>query len=162
MSLEITSQERIIHPVKRLEVPQDQLVVVGGAALELFGIKQTKDIDVVVSASWITKLLADKHKYFGFDEQGRVKEDKGALLAHAADVYSVATYGPLSVMTAPNDALYQATFEELRDEAVEIEGLLVSPPERILAWKQAVGREKDAADIQLIEQYMAQNLEQSN
>lgn len=72
------------------------------------------------------------------------------------DFYEAESTGTLALLPAPNDRLYSVPFEELRDEAVDIEGVLVSPPERILAWKQAIGREKDMQDIKNIQAYIAQ------
>lgn len=151
---------------RRIAIPMDELIVVGGAALQMYGIKKTNDIDVVVTPHRMEQILEEE---FRWTERGYVKgytrpidrrglmlmvtgQDEGQLIR--GDEYG-STYGDITYMLAPNDHLYQATFEELRDEAEEIDGVLVSPPVRILQWKLGVNRPKDADDIALIKKYLA-------
>ena len=148
---------------RRMVIPPDELIVVGGAALQMHGIKKTYDIDVVVTPMQMEQVLEETvfrdgagGKLRKLDRHGVIMTATGrgeGQLIKASEYGS--TYGGITYMLAPNDHLYQATFEELRDEAVEIGGVLVSPPERILAWKRGVNRPKDAKDITLIEQYLA-------
>ena len=147
-------------------IPADELVIVGGAALQMFGIKKSPDIDVVVTPHQMEQILEENFHWPWFQARWNHHPRKlnrcGLSVAATGtgegqlirgDAYG-STYGDITYMLAPNDHLYQATFEELRDEAVEIGGILVSPPARILAWKRGVNRPKDAKDIALIENYL--------
>lgn len=156
------SKERITECVSRLQTPKDELVVVGGAALQMFGIKKTSDIDVVVSQTTFTeRVLSETRCPSGGNMHsllGRASVD-GARIQYPAwdwseNYYEPVVVGKVSVLPAPNDHHYQVSFDELHDEAVDIDGILVSPPERILDWKQALGRDKDQKDIELIEAYI--------
>ena len=146
-------------------IPADELIVVGGAALQMFGYKQTTDIDVVVTPKQMKRMVDTCDSYQQWTAHKGKLEHQGLLLTvrHKAgqflrgDYYG-STFGDITYMLAPNDHLYQATFEELRDEAANIGGVLVSPPERILAWKRAVNRPKDAADIALLEKRLLKGL----
>jgi hypothetical protein len=150
----------VLEAVHKLKIPKDDLIVVGGAALQIFGIKVSEDIDVVLSPERMERVLhnTENHnsrgRHFGrqglqvtatWDNRGQRVFDEG---------YGV-VLGAVTYMPAPADSKYSATFEELHDEAVDVEGILVSPPERILAWKQGVHRAKDARDIVLINDFLA-------
>lgn len=140
-------------------IPSNKLIVVGGAAMQMYGIKKTADIDVVVAPELMQQVLDETwcswHKR-DTDRLGvmltAVGKGEGQLIKPSE--YG-STYGGITYMMAPNDHLYQATFEELCTEASVIDGVLVSPPERILAWKWGVNRPKDRADIAILEQYLA-------
>lgn len=152
------TNETIIERVKELEIPKRQMVVVGGAALKLQGInKKTADIDVVVPVARLLTLaveMGQQGQRFRLDA-AKVTDTLRVKLWGREDSCTLIEIGRMSIMPPPNDLLYQASFEELRDEATDIKGVLVSPPERILDWKRAVDREKDQADIQLIEAYLS-------
>lgn len=150
----------VLEAVRELEIPKDELIVVGGAALQIFGIKVSRDIDVVVTPDRMEYVLTHPAGAYGKERQlGRhglqvtaTGETEGQVVFD--DGYGVKV-GAVTYMPAPADSKYSATFEELHDEAADIEGILVSPPERILAWKQGVNRAKDQADIALINNYLA-------
>lgn len=148
----------ILVPITKLKIPKDELIVVGGAALQIFGIKVSADIDLVLSPNRMQIIMDKSDAPFSelklghrglqpivdAPERGQLVDDEG---------YGVTT-GNITYMLAPDDHLYRATFEELHDEAVDFEGVLVSPPARILAWKEGVKRAKDVADIELIQAFL--------
>ena len=158
------TSEDIILSVRRLHIPKEELVVVGGAALELYGISQNRGaIDLVVSPERMTKILEEPDPiinkasrrlgYIGLMPQVTVigkgrRDPEGGR-------------GAVTFMPAPNDHLYQASFEELRDEAIDASDVLTSPPERILAWKRAITQwqtpnmVKHLVDIELILKYLS-------
>lgn len=153
----------VIDTVSALEIPKDELIVVGGAVLQVYGLKRTNDIDVVVSEERLNKVLADEWKEahrVGVRRRGDITMSGSQLMYRRFGVgqelmgsgseYSAAKRGNVSFMLAPDDDLYQATFEELHDEADEFDGVLVSPMHRIVAWKMAVNREKDKRDLGII------------
>lgn len=160
--------KHITEAVKKLKLPEDKVVVVGGAALQVFGIKLTRDIDLVTEPSLYEEILSEFSEQYPWQRQRlgerpsrrrvgamtvALSEDKGQIMRN--DRYGI-TKGDVTFMQAPDDELYQASFEELQAEAIEVYGVLVSPPQRILEWKLAVGRRKDIADVPLIESYLAE------
>jgi hypothetical protein len=155
--------EDIILSVRRLDIPKDELIVVGGAALELFGIRPNRGaIDLVVSPERMVKIL----------HQNNVINTKARRVGHIGLMPQVTVIGKgrrdpeggrgaVTFMPPPIDYLYRATFDELRDEAIDASDVLVSPPERILAWKRSITRlqipniVKHLADVELILKYLS-------
>lgn len=141
-------------------IPRDKMIVVGGAAMQIYGIKDTQDIDVVVTPDVIQQIILTKRppnvpKIYYLDDPAAkqlVEPNTGQVIDE--DNYGI-DVGAITYMPAPNHSLYQATFDELRDEARKIGGFLVSPPRRILEWKRALNRPKDLIDISLLEEYVS-------
>ncbi|HSX33172.1 MAG TPA: hypothetical protein VLF91_02435 [Candidatus Saccharimonadales bacterium] len=159
---EADMRANVLAPIRALEIPKDELVVVGGAALQAHGIRLARDIDVVVTPERLEQLLEETDRlprrkrelgHLGAQLVMR-RPDIGRVLADNGE-YGI-TKGDITWMPAPNDKYYRATFAELHDEAVDMGGVLVSPLSRILAWKQALlgkpFRDKDRTDVRLIEQ----------
>ena len=162
LSTTAEKRENIVDSIRRLSIPKDEIIVVGGSAMQMFGMKVSRDIDLVTTPERMTKILESVEcgntqlrslGHVGLMTQ--VIDHSAGQKTYEEDggMYGGVAVGNVTFMPAPNDHLYQTTFEELRDEAIEIDGVLVSPIERILAWKQAVGRPKDLLDINLINKY---------
>jgi hypothetical protein len=164
-------REAVLEPIKTLEIPKNELVLVGGAAMQAYGIKVSPDIDVVVPRSRLEVMyeehesersmhLGSKQIYWASRGIGRIGWQATLMFnghgqkTREGDEYIRARYGDISFMLPPSDDLYRASFEELRDEANDLNGVLVSPPDRILEWKQAVNRPKDTEDIELLEEFL--------
>lgn len=171
MPLNTLTNEAIVNCLRATSIPRDELVVVGGAAMQLLGIKQTNDIDAVVSLPTLTERirLRTLDSRFGrgymhspLDNERIVQDELNFDVLHWKDFYDAESIGTLALLPTPNDSLYAVSFEELRDEAIDVLGVLVSPAERVLEWKQAVGREKDLADIVLIQSHLAQSVLQQS
>ncbi len=159
--------EDIILSVRRLEIPKDELIVIGGAALQLYGIRDSHlhTIDLVVSPERMTEILriSDSPDYASSYKIGHIGL-MPQVTAVRKGVKDWGDRGNVTFMPAPNDTLYQASFNELRDEAIDVSDVLVSPPERILDWKRSVVDLKgftdfnlleDKADVRLIEDYLS-------
>ena len=163
----ITKAEReqmradILEPVRALEIPRDELIIVGGAVLQLYGLKRTEDIDVVVESTRMRTLLAEaEEEQYRFRPNLKIgvrgaqlmlsRMDAGPKIPGTGSEYARALHGNISFMDAPHDDLYTASFAELHDEAEDWDGVLASPMQRIFDWKQAVGRRKDLEDLNLI------------
>lgn len=164
MSSKLLTTERIVDSVRSVGIPKKELVVVGGAALQLFGIKRTKDIDAVIPTTRLMRRIDERardvqhgrrSRHSPIDDETVTAQGITFSILDWIDFYDSESTGTLALLPAPNDQLYHASFEELHDEAIEIEGILVSPPERILEWKQAIGRPKDQTDIEKIQAHLA-------
>lgn len=152
-------RSNVIDAVCELNIPKEEIIVVGGAALQVYGIKVSPDIDLVTRPDRFRDILKNVDHFarnltLGHIGINAAVTDKFSGQKLHDEGYGV-ILGNVTFTLAPDDDLYQASFEELHDEAVEIEDLiLVSPPQRILDWKKAIHRPKDMKDIDLIEQYL--------
>lgn len=156
------SFEDIILAVHRLDIPKDEMILVGGAALNLFGIRTSNTIDLVVSPQAMVGFLekADDNTCFAYKlgHIGIMTRVKALGLGRDNNGYA----GEVTFMPPPSDHLYQATFNQLLSEAVKVSDVLVSPPQRILNWKKSVGRKIDLDDVELIENYLLANTKTEN
>ena len=155
------SQQDIISSIRSLEIPKKEMILVGGVALDLFNIRFSKTIDLVVSSDVMLELL-DKadNKTFHAYSLGHIGTMAQVLaIGKGRDLQT--HRGFVSFMPAPNDHLYQASFEQLRAEAIDTSDILVSPLGRLLDWKQkvgdSVGNQKDLADAELIGSHLSNN-----
>ncbi|MFA5003980.1 MAG: hypothetical protein WC498_01730 [Candidatus Saccharimonadales bacterium] len=153
--------DSIVQPVRDLGFPKGELIVVGGAALQFFGIKQTNDIDVVIRSELMLDIVSlEENRQKRYQHFGRIgmqltvdAPDVGQVLAEG-DEYSAARRGNISFMLPPNDHLYAATFEELSERSVSLRGIQILTPDAVREWKQGVQRPKDLEDISLIDAYL--------
>lgn len=136
----------ISERVKKLKLPFGKYVVVGGA-MEAYGIRPAKDIDIVV-----TEDLFDDLKKQGWvmcecekckDKWAHGSRDR-ILKGDGVDILSeYSWYGKY----------YKGT-EELIREAVIIDGVPYVQLEELVTWKKAANREKDQKDVKLIEEFL--------
>lgn len=121
--------------VRQLNLPPNQFVVVGGAVLEVLGIRASDDIDVVASES-ILRSLAD-------DPAWNKKEFSDVSYFYQKDGYEVG-----------NDCMGRS-FAELVSDTFEMDGIRYVSLATVMAWKKQRNRPKDQADIKLIWEYLS-------
>ena len=109
--------------------PKDQYAIFGSGPLAVRGIKPLKDVDVTVTQELWDRLLAEGHRP---DSRGVI------VLDGAIDVWR--GYPGVNV-----DAVIAG--------AEMINGYPFATLEAVKAWKQAFGRDKDKADLALLEQW---------
>jgi len=131
-----------IEKSKELGIRSDQYVLIGGSVLDIHGIRESNDIDVVVSTKAFQKLLD-----CGWEVDQEFKQKwRRDRLRH--DVFEVFT----DVYFQKQD--YYMPFKALKDIAKQIEGVYVQPLGLLLLAKIDNGRKKDLEDIELIEKYL--------
>lgn len=139
-------KERISTRVKKLGFPVGEYVVVGGA-MEAYGIRDAKDLDIVVTESLFEKLLSEGRQLC-ICEECRVDQEKGSskrmLKKPGVDIISQYTWKDT----------YQADTTELIRNANIIDDVPFVQLEELLKWKKAAAREKDLKDVELIEYYL--------
>lgn len=143
--------ERLFNPDRKtvferardLAFPLGHYAIVGGA-MEAHGIRQARDIDVVVDPELFEDLeqqgwvpYSPKPAFMG-ETWGRLEKD------------DVQVNSELSW----NGELFAET-RDLIDNAEMIEGFPFSPLEILAMWKRARGREKDLRDVELITSYLS-------
>jgi hypothetical protein len=129
----------IFEAVGRLGLPVGRYVVFGSGPLAAHGIRETGDVDLLVTTALYEALRADgwEEKILGGPFGGRF------LVRGVYEVTDSWDYGD-----------YNPTPEALIAAAEMINGIPFAPLAEVLRWKQAFGRPKDLADVELIEQHL--------
>ena len=128
----------IIDAVKRLGLPADDFVVVSSAALAMRGIREAKDIDIVVTPCLWKELSTQ----------------------HSVDIYHgverIRCYDRIEILN-PHDSVYgdkgPVPLADLITEADVIDGIRFNNLDHLKAIKRVLAREKDLRDIAIIDTY---------
>lgn len=126
-----------IQRVKALNLPEGEFFVCGSAIMDLLGIRKAADIDILVSPRLYEKLEKEDgwkkhHKYNILQDKDKICGAK-VTLDFMKENYSL---------------------EEVMPFATVIEGIPLMSLEMLINAKQQMGREKDFADIKLMEEYL--------
>lgn len=130
-----------LKKLKDLKLPTDQFVLVGSSALGIRGIRESNDLDVIVSDNLWKKLVQS----YSVTREWKVDKIK------IAD--NIEILGEGSVFRDSRIA----SVDELIKTADTFDGLHYINLELLKKFKQQLGREKDFKDIELIDTYLAQN-----
>lgn len=126
----------IVAKIKALNFPKGQYVVVASGILEVLNIRDSNDIDIVV-----TKTLFDKLRKSG-EWTEVIKYEKIFLKGDGVDIIPHLDWEK-----------YSTTTEEAIESAYYHEGIAFLNLEELCKFKLALGREKDLNDIKLIRDY---------
>ena len=130
----------IIQEVKKLKLDPSDYIVVGSGLLSALNIRRTSDVDLVVSQA-----IYEEYKAKGWDEKMWPKGDPTI----SQDIYEFGTdWG---------DDKNILTLEDLLSDRLVIEGVNFVSLQRLRYWKLTKGREKDLADVALIDNYLKQH-----
>ncbi len=127
----------IVKEVKKLGLPKGSYIVFGSGALAMRGIRETKDIDLVV-----TKKVYNNLKKEGWKEE------------EPLEGRPVVTSGNYEAAPAWNFGDYNPSLKELLETADYIDGVPFANLREVIKWKKAFGRENDLKDIKLIKNYL--------
>lgn len=130
-----------IEKSKELDLPPDQYVLVGGSVLDIHGIRESDDIDVVVSKGAFQTL---KDRGWEVDIPFQEKWSRKRLVRDVFEVFTDVSFAKFN---------YYLPFEILKDASQQIKGIYVQPLGLLLLSKLDNGREKDLRDIELIKGY---------
>ena len=126
----------IIERVRNLELPLDQLVVICGGVLDALNLRKAGDVDLVLSPGLFSELSQSPEWHLS------TKHDEPILTRD--DVEMFLSWGSEGV---PN-------FTELYTDGMTVDGVKFADPQFVIACKRQVLREKDKADILLLEEYL--------
>ena len=132
------TKSEVIAKVKSLNLPDGSYIVYGSAPLVVLGIRDVNDIDLLVSEKVYNQL----------EKKGWKKVYKGPKdepLTH--DVFDVHKNWEFSG--------YSPNLSELLSRAIEVEGVAFASLDDVRKWKADWGRDKDLADIKLIDDYLS-------
>lgn len=127
-------KEEIIAKVKKLNLPKNSYVIFGSCPMAVAGLREARDIDLLVSKEIFAKLKKD-----GWQEMLKDSNDKPLVsdVFEAHDNWNFSSYNP--------------TLEQLLATATIIDGIPFASLEEVRKWKVASGRPKDLMDIELID-----------
>ena len=130
--------------VKALNLPLDQIIVIGSGILDQLGIRPASDIDLAASSDLMKKLSEESGDWIKkFDDNQRfyfIKDDG------SAEVWDGWDFDGQTV-----------SYDDLLDYAVEYDGVRFVDLEFLRKWKSWRGREKDVRDVELIDEWRANN-----
>ena len=136
--------ETFADKVKALNLPLDQIIVIGSGILDQLGIRPASDIDLAASSDLMKKLSEESGDWLKkFDDNQRfyfVKDDGSAEVWDGWEFNGqVVGYG------------------ELLSQSVEYDGVRFVNLEFLSRWKKWRSREKDVQDVKLIDEWRANN-----
>lgn len=130
--------------IKKLNFPTDKYILVSGGALGIRGIRETGDIDLVVSPD-----LFEQCKEAGWQVYPRPNpKDEPGLEKGSVQIF-------LDVNA--RGGKFHPTFAELKANQEIIDGIPVCNLQDVIRFKEEYGREKDLKDIELISEYLMRN-----
>jgi hypothetical protein len=132
------TKAEIVNKVKALNLPQGSYIVFGSCPLAAIGIREAGDIDILIS----DEVLEDLKKA-GWQELDKGPNDKPL------------TYDVFEAHNSWNFSSYKPTLEHLLSSAMLVDGVPFASLEEVKKWKQSSGRPKDLNDIELIDEYLA-------
>jgi len=122
----------VFERCEELNLPPSEFIVEGSGVLDALGIRESRDLDVVVQQPTFEKLQSR-----GFIQE--TKDDDPYLANGEIEVWL---------------SFDGKDFDELMHEAVQIRGYNFSSLDLIKKWKQQRGLEKDKRDLILIDKYL--------
>lgn len=134
----------IVEEMKKLQFPQGQYVIVGSGPLGIRGIKETNDIDIVVSPE-----LFERCKQDWWEQLPRTYPDK------IGQIYL--RHGYVELFLDVNCGDFNPTLKELLQRADIIEGITFVSLKDVIKFKQSYNKPKHWEDIKIIEKYLKEN-----
>ncbi len=130
----------IVDRVRQLDLPLEEVIVIGSGLLDVLNLRAAGDIDLLVTEALFQSLKLDDSYTYG------VRSGSKYLLQNDVEIW-----------TDWGDALpdYSAAISQ----CVIIQGVAFLDPQALIREKQRMGREKDYRDIRLLEDFMQANPE---
>lgn len=136
--------ETFADKVKALNLPLDQIIVIGSGILDQLEIRPASDIDLAASPDLMKNLSEESGDWLKkFDDNQRfyfVKDDG------SAEVWDGWVFDGQAV-----------SYGELLSQSVEYDGVRFVDLKFLRKWKSWRGREKDVRDVELIDEWRANN-----
>jgi len=133
------NKQKIINKVKALNFPKNSYIVFGSCPLAILGLREAKDIDLLVS----------KEVHENLEKSGWKKINKGLK-------DTPLTYDVFEAHDNWDFSHYNPTLSDLLSRAMEVDGVPFASLEDVRKWKEGYGRPCDVADIKLINGYLEQ------
>jgi hypothetical protein len=127
------TKDQLFSKLKELNFPKGEYVVTGSGILGALGLREVNDVDIAVTPH----LLASLQSTGEWTEE--IRYNKIFLMKDDVDIASQLSWED-----------YATTTEEAIQSATMIDGFPFLNLEETIKFKQAMGREKDFHDIELI------------
>lgn len=131
------SRRSSIDMIKRLDLPKNSYVVIGGAVLEALNLRQTHDVDIIVSDE-VYRRFRDKERW-----QEYVQDNGKKILSHNG-------YNLMHTWMSKN-------LKRLQKTQQMIEGIPMMSIDELIDAKRRLGRRKDTEDIVLLTEHQARH-----
>ena len=137
--------QQIVDKAKELNLPKGSYVIFGSCPMAVAGIRESSDIDMLVSEEVFSNLAKGGWKIL--DKGGKDKPLlNGDFEAHKSWEFS--SYAP--------------TLDHLLARADYVDGIPFASLQEVRKWKVASGRPKDLLDIELIDEYLSRQYKPVN
>ena len=136
--------ETFADKVKALDLPLDQIIVIGSGILDQLEIRPAVDIDLAVSSDLMKKLSEESSDWIKkFDDNQRF--------------YFIKDDGSTEVWDGWEFDGQVVSYDGLLDYVVEYDGVRFVNLEFLSRWKKWRSLEKDTQDVKLIDEWRANN-----
>ncbi len=133
------NKSELISSLKELNLPNNEYVVVGGGVLAALDLKETYDIDLVVSPVLFASL-----RQSGWKLKNR-PNNKPGLRNSVFEAYLDVDCGEI-----------RRSFDALIQDSFQVEGISFMDVKTLVLLKLEYGRPKDLVDLELLENVMSQ------
>lgn len=133
------NKQELLNEIQKLEFPKTDFIIVGGGALVIRNLRETSDLDIVVTAELFEKLKKDHQWSYKIRPNGKPK-----LYKDFVEVY-------LDVNTDD----FQRNTSQLFEHADIFNQIQFISLQTLMQLKQSYRRQKDLHDIELIQTYLA-------
>ena len=131
----------IIEGIKKFNFPPGEYVVVGSGPMAVHGLKEARDIDIVVMPE-----LFEKCRISGWEKMPWTYPEKvGQIYLKKGDV---------ELYLDVNAGNFNPTTAELIERSEIIQGIPFITLQDMISFKKAYGREKHRKDIEIAEAYL--------
>ncbi len=132
--------EKNLENLKKLNLPTDQYVVIGSGPLAVRGIREAKDIDIMVTDSLWDEMIK-----------------KYQVISNDFGVECICLENDIEIVN-PKDSIFGNSVIVPKDEIFEkgdiLDGIKFMSLEHLKKIKIEIGREKDLQDINLIDNFL--------
>lgn len=131
--------------LKKLNLPTDQFVVVSSGALSVRGIRDSNDLDVIVTESLWNEMAKEY-----------------PIIVNNFGVQTLELNSEIEILNPVQSMFGNSTIvsiEEIFKKADEFDGIKFINLDHLKRIKIKFGREKDLRDITLIDEYLNKNIE---
>jgi hypothetical protein len=132
------SNRDIFEEVRLLGLPPGQFAITSSGPVGIRGMREINDADIIVAPDLYMELVGK----YGEEEKGGIKK---VVISPSIEVFSTGSF--------PHKFPGEPSVEEQIAEAEVIAGLPFVKLEYVVFFKQAWGRDKDFADLKLIEEW---------
>lgn len=134
----LASRSEIIDRVLALKLPVEKYAVFGGAAMAMYNLRPTDDIDLLVTPELYQYLM----------------RNEGWIEYHWPDGKRYLSRSGVEADDSCSYSNNQKSVIEVIKSARIMQGVPVAPLDEVAKWKTAFGRPKDLQDVALIDEYL--------